>query len=189
MKDISRDLPRSPRTTISGDAVLAWMSMLRRAFTETVPTNQIIVPVVAYASAEEGNGGSKRMFCAPLVVKAGGVEEDIIEDYLLESLPGREDDMDLALSSTVLLVSHEAGIVTRRLDIIDVDPGATVVHPADLKPEKYTALKTRNAFHLYPKTDVFGDNGGRLIIDPKWSRGFLRVTQSEAKGRITKVRT
>lgn len=103
------------------------------------------------------------------------------------------DKTDIALGTNIVLAvfnkNNEKRIFKKvKLDIIDVEPGHSMNEAEFINlSERYTIVQTRNSFHLYPKHNVIGDNGGKVIQDILWSKGFVRVSESPNKGPLRQL--
>lgn len=103
--------------------------------------------------------------------------------------PKFKDKTDFAINRK-FKIHYAHGLTYGDFDIIDVEPGhymGGVVYEELAK--RYWIVKTKNSYHLYPRTDVegvdiFGDNGGRAIQDSEWKKGFIRFTESPNKGSL-----
>lgn len=176
-------VPMVKKKPLSKDAIAQWALMLERAIAES-HARQIVVPLRAYVASEDSSG-EHGVFLAPLVVEIGALLERVITEHL-EKQDLREGE-DFALSKHVLVLYRSGKVELKQLDIWDAKPGLAL-HPGDKWVKHYAHLRTGNSYHLYPRLDVFLASGaGEAIADPLWSLGFLRVTESPAKGPIQRA--
>lgn len=162
------------------DAVVQWGSMVEQLL---VLTPLVIVPVVRYEAGVDSSKGTLRTYLDPILFKRGDEYALRLGRHLHQEDCNEQED--LALSTHVVII--ENGIpVMRTLDVIDVEPDY-VHHPANGFNERYNVLRTQNGYHFYPKKAPFVDHGGSAVKDPKWKKGWIRVSASEFKGDIVLV--
>lgn len=167
-------------------AIEAWFDVIKYLMRADIALQQIIIPARVYESNLDYEEG-KQFFIEPKVIYRNSSIEDL-NDYVYWQVKKHCKELenyDIALSTNVMLLRFGQPPHLAQLDIIDCKP---VLHPSELEPYKlrYNILKTQNSYHLYPKLCFTGTNGGHAIIDPDWAMKFIRVTESETKGEITK---
>lgn len=103
--------------------------------------------------------------------------------------PKYKDKTDFAINRK-FKIHYAHGLTYGDFDIIDVEPGHCMQEAEFAEfAKRYWIVQTDHSYHLYPRTDVegvdiFGDNGGRVIQDSEWTKGFIRFTESPNKGSL-----
>lgn len=162
---------------LSPVACQAWVDTLKK-FLEGRWNTKIVIPTVSYfPNTDSDNGRDKETNF--LIVEFDTIDE------VIKTIPINSKGRETALSRNITYVTEDKRPTMATLDIIDCKPDVQLFELEPFKV-KYNIFKTKNSYHLYPKTQVDNGNGGEIIKDPQWRMEYIRITESAAKGAITK---
>lgn len=168
-----------PKPTISPVAVEMWTNVIRNMFESKFSYKHVIIPVIEYTPNLDYDNGSISKYKV-ITVNYNNVK-NILQNYKIE------DNLEVALSRNILLIEKERMAQFITLDIIDVKPNCEEDKIKTYSNEYYI-VKTKNSYHLYPKnTPNRNTNYGNGIRDINWKQEYIRITDSEAKGTLTKL--
>lgn len=168
------------KPTISPVAVEMWKTIIQHLFYGHFNYKHVIIPVIEYMPNTDSDDGTISRHKS-ITVNYDNVEKTL-ESYVIE------DECEVALSKNIMLIEKgkKARLIT--LDIIDVDNKYT--QDDILKyTNNYHIVKTRHSYHLYPKlnpNDLLQSTGS-VTKDKYWLQEYIRVTESDTKGPITKL--
>lgn len=170
--------PKERQVKLSPAACQAWVAALKLFLDGRYGIKYIVIPVIKYSPNSDSSDGEISSY------KFISVTFDTIEKEI-GTIPTDTFGLDLALNRNIMVVEKYKLPTIVTLDIIDVDPSIDDITP--MLPY-YTVLKTGNGFHLYAKQNIDKPhlNGGHAVKDKQWKMEYIRITESAAKGAITK---